>query len=235
LGTGNGYYGGTVFKFVPSTGSLTTLYAFTGGTDGDQPYGVVLDKNGNLYGITFLGGTYGWGVVFKVAQSGKQTLLHTFTPNGKDGISPGGLIINSKGILYGTTESGGAYGAGTIFEMTRTGKETILHSFNGAPDGFFPVPGVTLDKNGNLYGTTAWGGSFGLGTVFELTPTGTENILHSFAENGTDGFSPYSGVTLDTAGDVYGTTSLGGNASDCAPIGCGTIFRIVPEKRATDE
>jgi len=136
------------------------------------------------------------------------------------------VILDSKDNLYGTTTLGGAVGAGTVFKLSRTETETILHSFTGGADGIFPQAALILDKNGNLYGTTEYGGSFDLGTVFELTPTGMETVLHSFANDGTDGIYPLAGVAIDTAGNLYGTTVEGGGGN--CEGGCGVVFKIVP-------
>lgn len=218
--------GGTVFKLTP-TGTFTTLHSFCSishCSDGDYPYAsVAIDKAGNLYGTTYYGGASGFGTVFKVTPSGTETVLHSFAPNGQDGFWPrSGVILDSKGNIYGTTTMGGKTGVGTVFEITASGTETILHSFAAGTDGFSPYAGLTFDKKGNLYGTTEYGGSFDLGTVFELTPKGVETVLHSFAKDGTDGYFPYqSGVSIDKSGNLYGTTETGG-------AGLGTVFKIVP-------
>ncbi len=221
---------GTVFKLVPSTGVLTTLYSFAGGADGGLPFsGLVFDVEGNLYGTTAYGGAYSRGVVYKLTPSGTETVLHSFDPNGKDGLSPqAGVVLDSKGDLYGTTLLGGKSGVGTVYKVTPSGKETILHSFKGGADGIFPESTLTFDKNGNLYGTTFYGGTFDSGTVFELSKT-HETVLHSFAPNGIDGQFPEGGVLVDANGDIYGTTSAGGEGGVGCSLGCGTIFKIVPQ------
>ena len=215
---------GTVFKVTPS-GTETVLYSFKGGTDGCNPNnaGVVLGKNGVLYGTTSGCGANAVGTVFKLTPTGTETVLHSFANDGTDGFSPyAGLAIDTKGNLYGTTYFGGASGFGTVFKLTPTGTETVLHNFaNDGKDGCHPEnSGLVLDVTGNLYGTTTVGGASGLGTVFKLTPTGTETVLHSFANNGTDGFDPYAGLALDKAGILYGTTLEGG------ANGFGTVFKI---------
>jgi uncharacterized repeat protein (TIGR03803 family) len=114
---------------------------------------------------------------------------------------------------------GGANGYGTVFKITPTGTETVLHSFaNDGTDGFNPYAGLVLDKTGNLYGTTNLGGVNGLGTAFKITPTGTETVLHSFANDGTDGFYPFAGLVLGKKGILYGTTYEGGS------FGHGTVL-----------
>ena len=155
----------------------------------------VLDKDGNLYGATGQGGTYHlYGTVFELTQSGTETVLHGFDDNGTDGYdTQAGVIRGEKGNLYGTTTYGGAYLGGTVFKLTPSGVETILYSFNDdGTDGYYPLNGVVPGKNGNLYGTTYYGANgcgsrYGCGTVFELTQSGTETVLHSFGANGTDG------------------------------------------------
>lgn len=165
---------GTVFKVAPS-GKETVLYRFAGGTDGANPVaGLTPDKQGNLYGTTFYGGTYNLGTVFKLDSSGNETILHSFG-EGKDGQNPAaGVILDKEGNIYGTTEYGGAYSNattdGTIFEISTSGAETVLHNFNYFTDGANPLAGLVMDAKGNLYGTASEGGKYYLGTIFELTP-----------------------------------------------------------------
>jgi uncharacterized repeat protein (TIGR03803 family) len=167
---------GTVFK-LSSTGTKTTLYSFTGNADGSDPQGsLLLDAQGNLYGTTVGGGTFGagcgdgCGTVFKVTAAGTETVIHSFT-GGADGSGPfSGLIRDAKGNFYGTTRDGGSVGAGTVYKLTPAGTETILYDFAGSGNGFSPWSGLVMDAEGNLYGTTAYGGAYGYGTVFEVTP-----------------------------------------------------------------
>jgi uncharacterized repeat protein (TIGR03803 family) len=222
---GTDYYG-NVYKFVPSTGALTAVYSFTGGSDGAFPFGVVLDKEGNLYGATQYGGIDQQGVVFKVTPSGAETVLHSFEPNGTDGFSPSAtVILDSKGNLYGTTHLGGKTGVGTVYKITSAGKETILHSFKGGEDGIFPQSDLTFDADGNLYGTTFYGGAYDFGTVFKIAKT-KEVVLHSFDPNDADGILPMGDVIFDKNGDLFGTTSGGGAPSENCPSGCGTVYKI---------
>jgi uncharacterized repeat protein (TIGR03803 family) len=213
---------GTVFK-VDANSKETVLYSFTGTPDGSNPYTgyLVRDAQGNLYGTTQVGGAYGNGTVFKVDTTGKEMVLYSFTGGG-DGAEPyGGLVRDALlGNLYGTTIKGGAYGVGTVFKVDTTGKETVLHSFTGtAGDGAYPWAGLVRDAKGNLYGTTAAGGS-AYGTVFEVDVNGKEKVLYSFT--GTpDGASPLAGLVRDGAGNLYGTTNEGG-ASCCG----GTVFKV---------
>jgi len=228
---GSLYYG-DVYKFVRSTGTVTTLYTFTGGNDGAWPNGVVLDKEGNLYGTTQGGGRAQEGVVFKVTPSGEETVLHTFEPNGKDGFLPlTSVILDSKDNVYGTTREGGAIGVGTVYEVTPSGKETILHSFKGGEDGIFPGSDLMFDSKGNLYGTTYYGGTYDFGTVFKLAKT-HETILHSFDPNGVDGLNPLGGVVFNQNGTLFGTTLLGGPTSMLYPYGSGTVYEITPQALA---
>ena len=165
---------------------------------------------------------------------GTERILYSFAGGTADGADPnGGLIIDGAGNLYGTTGRGGADGLGTVFEVSATGTERVLHSFVGGPtDGSNPAAGLVVDGAGNLYGTTYGGGASGLGTVFEVSATGTESILHSFAGGPTDGASPDAGLLLD--GDIlYGTTSSGsfltaqnGGAACTNNSGCGTVFGL---------
>jgi uncharacterized repeat protein (TIGR03803 family) len=166
-------YYGTVFK-VDKTGKETVLHSFNG-RDGNWPQaGLVRDAEGNLYGTTFWGdgtgcGGAGCGTVFKLDTKRKETVVHSFTRT--DGAFPvASLVRDAAGNLYGTTEGGGSSDAGTVFMLDTTGKETVLHSFGGGADGSEPVAGLLLDDEGNLYGTTSYGGSDGAGTVFKLTP-----------------------------------------------------------------
>jgi uncharacterized repeat protein (TIGR03803 family) len=162
------------------------------------------------------------------------TILHTFegVKGGKDGKYPAGALIwGPGGILYGTTQAGGGVAnAGTVFQVSPSGQESVLYSFRAAPDGKMPQAAVTLGPDGTLYGTTNEGGSAGLGTVFKLVPvngTYKETIVYSF-QGGTDGANPSSsGVVLDGAGNLYGTTSYGGGTG-CSGLGCGTVFKIDP-------
>jgi uncharacterized repeat protein (TIGR03803 family) len=235
---------GTVFKVSPS-GQETILHSFGGAPDGSEPNsGLVMDAQGNLYGTTFGGGSDGIsengfiyqpaaGTVFKIAPDGTETVLHSFPSTATDGESPyQGLAIDSSGNLYGTTELGGnSSGCGTIFKVTPGGAETVLYTFSG-PDGCSPgesfsslsnsEPGLIIDATGNLYGTTAQGGANGAGTVFKLAADGTETVLHSFANSGTDGYEPNGGLALDSAGNLYGSTSAGGTSV------FGIIFKIAP-------
>jgi len=208
--------------------TLRVIHDFTGGSDGGNPVdGLMMSSKGFLYGTASTGGTSGLGVVFLIAVSGTETVLHNFL-GGSDGATPnGGVIENASGRLFGTTTAGGASGAGTVYALQ--GKtETVLYSFvGGTTDGSDPQAGLAMDKSGNLYGTTSAGGASGNGTVFELvapkTARGkwTEKVLYSFGTS-TDGAMPVGGVIFDSAGNLYGTTSAGGTG------GYGTVFQLQP-------
>ena len=231
-GSGNLCYEGcgTVFEVTP-LGAVTVLYSFTGLKDGgNSAAGLIKDANGNLYGTTVNGGGFGWGAVFKITPAGKETVLHSFS-GGTDGASPyAGLIMDANGNIYGTTsgtQSGYGDVNGNVFKLTPTGTETVLYTFSGGADGANPVAGLVEDANGNLYGTTEYGGDlslcsgFGCGVAFEITAAGTYTVLHRFGA-GTDGRLPLAGLVVDAAGNLYGTTNLGGTSFS------GTVFEITP-------
>jgi uncharacterized repeat protein (TIGR03803 family) len=200
---------------------------FTGGADGWGPNGLIRDAAGNLYGTTQYGGNSscfgGCGTVFKLDTAGTETVLYTFT-GGTDGANPvASLIRDSAGNLYGTTYGGGASNLGTVFKLDTTGTETVLHSFTGAPDGANPTAALVRDAAGNLYGTTFAGGlASGTGTVFKLDATGTETVLHTFSGYPTDGARPTAALIRDAAGNLYGTTSVGG----ASKFDGGTVFKL---------
>jgi len=209
--------------------TLTTLHTFKGSPDGGIPLvGLVHDGAGNLYGTTFEGGAANAGTVFKLGATGKETILYSFK-GGPDGYHPyaGALAIDVAGSLYGTTEQGGSSNEGTVFKVDKTGNETILHSFTGAPDGGIPYGGVIRDASGNLYGTTYFGGSANNGTVFKIDTTNKESILHSFAGSPYDGAYSYASLLLDAQGNLYGTNYQGG------ATGNGAVFKLSQNGRET--
>jgi uncharacterized repeat protein (TIGR03803 family) len=219
-------YGG-VFKMTPS-GTESILYYFGNTPESDPMAGVVQGTDGNLYGTGYghysaAAGTELWGAVFQVTLGGSNTVLHTFGAAG-DGASPAaGLIQASDGNFYGTTYEGGSGGAGTVFKITSSGAETILYSFAGEPtDGANPYGILIQGSDGNFYGTTGNGGANNFGTVFRITPTGTETVLYSFAGGTLDGKQPHAGLVQGIDGDFYGTTTSGGTSD------AGTVFRVTP-------
>jgi uncharacterized repeat protein (TIGR03803 family) len=214
---------------VPFSGAqaakFTVLHAFAGGSDGLSPSsGLLMDSAGNLYGTTAGGGSANEGVIYKITSAGVESVLYTFTC-GADGGGPSGtLIADSAGNLYGTASECGAGNDGAIFKISPSGAETTIYAFTGGTDSG-PGGGLVADASGNLYGKTYYGGSsgcgFGCGTVFEVTPGGVENVLHTFG-GGTDGTGPSGPLLLDGAGNLYGTTVYGGTT------GYGTLFKIAP-------
>jgi uncharacterized repeat protein (TIGR03803 family) len=237
---------------VPRTTSLAAhtgstnykvVYSFGGGSDGASPSGGLVDVGGTLYGTTSAGGSYsscdyyqrsGCGTVFTVTLTGTEKVLYSFA-NAPDGASPNAPLIEVNGTLYGTTYFGGSrscYGSiyancGTVFSITPSGTEEVLHSFSGGPsDGAYPL-GELIDVSGTLYGTTNEGGDFftrhgyaARGTVFSVTTTGTEKVVISFGSNH-NGAYPEAGL-IYVGGKLYGTTKSGGRH------GFGTVFSVTP-------
>jgi uncharacterized repeat protein (TIGR03803 family) len=243
---------GTVFEMVYSSGSYTekVLYSFKGvnAGDGSGPLaGLVMDSSGNLYGTTFRGGSSigAGGTVFElVNSSGSYTeeVLHSFPYPGAGGdgsVPEAGLIMDSSGNLYGATTGGGTFTAGTVFELPCSGSpctypaESVLYSLTATGGG--PAGGVIMDTTGNFYGTGGGGGTYSLGTVFELVNSSgsyTEKVLYSFAGPaiggpGADGAYPNGDLVMDSSGNLYGTTSQGGTAFSGTTQGDGTVFELV--------
>jgi uncharacterized repeat protein (TIGR03803 family) len=249
IGGEEGY--GTVFK-IDKAGHKKILYNFTGGSDGCTPSsGVIRDSAGNLYGVTLDGGAgfcnSGLGVVFKMDTAGHETVLHTFS--GGDGANPStALLFDQQGNLYGATENGGTSdvcdgGCGTVFELSPqedgSWSETVLYNFcslSDCADGETPSRGpLVMDSKGNLYGTTFFGGTYqncnggACGVVFKLDTNGKGSVLHNFT-GGADGAEPFAGLTIDSAGNLYGAALEGGDlkCKISGIPGCGTVFRISP-------
>jgi uncharacterized repeat protein (TIGR03803 family) len=225
---------GTVFAIRPDGTGYRVVYHFLGGTDGANPQaGLVMDASGNLYGTTFNGGAHNRGSVFKLTATGgghfTESILFSFAGGAAGAHPKSTLVLDSLGNLYGTTFSGGAGGKGIVFRVAPAGTETVLFAFSGA-NGASPRAGVAFDASGNLWGTTAVGGVINKGTVFRLSPSGAnwiQSFLYSFG--GTDGANPFSAVTIDAAGNVFGTTKAGGSPT-CAftAVGCGVVFELQP-------
>src|SRR5579862_5833582 len=184
------------------------VYTFAGAPDGDSPQAGLIDVGGTLYGTTAYGGSKTpcnahaglCGTVFSITlPSGTEKVLHSFG-YGADGADPVASLIEVKGRLYGTTMRGGAYNEGTVFSITTSDTEKVLHSFH-ATDGAYPV-GSLISVKGNFYGTTMGGGANGQGTVFTIERDGTESVLHSFG-SGRDGFRPESAL-IEVGGSLYG-------------------------------
>jgi uncharacterized repeat protein (TIGR03803 family) len=222
-GTNGGY--GTVFK-ISTNGALTSLYSFTGGSDGANPYaGLVQGSDGNFYGTTY-GSMNRPGSVFKISTNGVLTSLYSFT-GGRDGAYPAaGLVQGSDGNFYGTTYSGGTNGGyGTVFKISTNGALTSLYSFTGGSDGANPWAGLVQGSDGNFYGTTLSDGANGspgngYGTVFKISTNGLLTSLYGFT-GGNDGAFPQAGLVQGSDGNLYGTTSRSGTYSSC-----GTVFQI---------
>jgi uncharacterized repeat protein (TIGR03803 family) len=213
------------------------VYSFGSAPDGNNPYAGLVDVGGTLYGTTEYGGsktpcTYysaGCGTVFSITPSGTEKVLHSFGTSG-DGIMPMGSLTDVKGQLYGTTSGGGSYsciggGCGTVFTISRSGKERVLYSFGSGSyyyGGAYPYASL-IDAKGTLYGTTTSGGSisyYGPGTVFSISTSGDEATVYGFRSRDY-GAVPYANV-IDVKGTLYGTTVLGG-ANSCD---CGAVFSV---------
>jgi uncharacterized repeat protein (TIGR03803 family) len=221
------------------TYKFSTLYSFPKGGDGPSNIGasLIVDSDGNLYGVSTNGGQYRRGTIFRVSPTGTLSVLYNFKGS-PDGFGPtASLFRDSAGNLYGTTSAGGKLGGcgpepsgcGTVFKLTSAGKETVLYRFTGLTDGGLPNIGVTADSAGNVYGATLnevqAGGDAGNGDVYKIDPTGTFTILHSFCftdPNCGDGQYPVSAPILDASGNLYGGTASGGQ------YGGGTIYQISP-------
>jgi uncharacterized repeat protein (TIGR03803 family) len=234
---------GTVFELVKSASGYTekVLYTFTG-FDGGFPLSVlIMDSSGNLYGTANGGGANGYGVVFELVNSSgsySEKVLYSFGANAADGAYPlSSLVMDAAGNLYGTTSedlgpfSCGHTSCGTVFELVNSPggyTESVLYTF-AESNGANPQAGLVMDSSGDLYGTTSNGGAYGFGTVFELTNssgTYTEKVLHSFGGTPTDGVMPVASLLMDGSGNLFGTTKMGGSATLCDGLGCGTAFEL---------
>jgi uncharacterized repeat protein (TIGR03803 family) len=221
---------GTVFK-ITTSGKETVLYSFKGISTGDGPEGGLAYAGGALYGTAVQGGTPNdSGIVFKISLSGSLKVIYNFKGGFfDDGDGPTGNLTVVKNVLYGTTTYGGAYGSGTgtsgtVFSITTSGSEKILHSFKGGPDGGSPCFTSLAYLNGALYGTTCAGGTHSLGTIFKVTTSGGESVLHSFA-GGKDGAIGEHLEDVGPAvlnGKLYGVTPVGGTEN------YGTAYSIAP-------
>ncbi len=221
MGGASGF--GVVFT-LDSTGTFAVLHSFAGGVDGRFPGAhLIRDAAGYLYGTTSEGGASEAGIVFRLDTAGTETVLYTFS-GGADGYSPlAGLTRDPAGNLYGTTVLGGEANQGVAFKLSTTGKETVLYNFGG-PQGSYPKAGLTWDPAGHLYGTTYNGGTTactgnGCGVVYRLSLSGKETVLDDFT-GASDGVYPISGLIRDSAGNLYGTASMGG------AVGYGTVFKV---------
>ena len=239
-GEGSCFYSGsgcgTVFQLkasatVPKSALApleeTVLYRFTGGNDGGQPQGnVVFDQSGNIYGVTYQGGTTNAGVIYQLSPSGggwTETVLYSAQNNG-DGANPVFLTIGRSGSLYGVFNNGGTYGFGAIFQLSHSASgwtEQTLHSFTGGEGGESPVS-LIIDAAGNLYGMTYSGGNFGGGTVFALTSSNGSYLFRTVYSLGheDEGCNPQNALVMDAVGNLYGT------ASQCGEYNWGAVFKL---------
>jgi uncharacterized repeat protein (TIGR03803 family) len=228
---------GEVYELTPTpTGEWTEtiLYGFTGGTDGANPYyaDVIFDTAGNLYGTTVSGGANNFGTVFKLAPTVNgwvESVIYSFG-GGADGQNPyAGLLFDTAGNLYGTTNSGGAYGVGTVFELSPQAggqwSERVLFTFDNK-HGSSPVGGLVFNKHGHLLGAASSGGTRSNGVIYELAPqkdgSWTEKVLHNFTGGHDGGFPWAERLLIDANGHIYGTTQGGGALS------AGTVFKLSP-------
>lgn len=247
---GGPFSSGEVYKMTPS-GVISSLYGFcsspqTNCPDGENPVGgLVLASNGLLYGTTAFGGAGASGTVFSLTQTGTLTTLHSFCTlaNCADGSQPEGTLIQAtNGRIYGTTNSGGTQGSGTVFEITPGGALGTVHTFcslTNCDDGVYPIGGLIQASDGNLYGTTQFGGAMqgglgGGGTVFKINPsTGVLTTVYVFCSQPycTDGSNPFGALVEGTDGNFYGTTAGGGaaNAGGTYSLTDGTIFQLTPQ------
>ncbi len=232
---------GTVFNLKPPAVACRTalcawtetmLYRFGGSSDGANPgYGdLIFDQAGNIYGTTYFGGSNAQGVVYKLTPSNgnwTESAIYLFTGSGDGGNPYSGVIFDNAGNLFGTTYTGGAHGYGTVFELTPSGSgwtENTLYAFQSASDGGSPFGGLVFDNAGNLYGATSSGGSGSGGTVYQLTPSNgnwTFSVLYSFTGSAYQP-GPYDSLTIDAAGNLYGTTTKDG------AYGAGSVFKLTP-------
>jgi uncharacterized repeat protein (TIGR03803 family) len=224
---------GTIFQITSDGSGYTLLRSFTAdGTDGALPNGLIQGFDGTLFGTTRGGGSANLGTVFQIAPDGSgYTLLYSFTGDATDGAFPyAGLIQGPDGTLYGTTSGHVQNTSGTIFQIAPDGSGfKVLHNFTRTPmDGSEPDASLIQGPDGTLYGTTAFGGSNGYGTIFQIAPDGTGfALLHSFTGETSDGAYPHAGLIQGPDGTLYGTTASGGPGS--CPGGCGTVFRLAPD------
>jgi uncharacterized repeat protein (TIGR03803 family) len=236
--------------------SKKVLYSFQGNPDGADPQGLTFDGSGNLYGPTLFGGlgqcylSDPYGTIFELSPTGSggwtETIIYSFQGGGGGADPNSGLIFDNSGNLYGTTptngaESGSIPACGSAFEVSPNGSagwtETWLYNFQGSNDGYAPEAGLIFDQSGNLYGTASQGGDgsgcdyTACGTVFELSSNGsgewTETTLYTF-QGGSDGANPGAGLIFDKTGNLYGTTSGGGDTACNTGFGCGTAFELSP-------
>lgn len=227
---------GTVYK-IDKNDNFTVLYKFKGPyNDAKIPWGTLaMDSTGDLFGITFEGGTYNVGTVFEITAGGKEKVLYSFPEFNSMTPQPfGGLVLDSKDNLYGVTWGNGLndcldYGCGQAFEITSGGQFTPLWTFSEFTDGGDPLGALTLDSQGNLIGVNSQGGIWpnNLGNVYKLTKNGNLKVLYAFTP--TTGSHPIGSIVMDKAGNVYGATQVSANTTSCsAGYHCGAIYKLTP-------
>jgi uncharacterized repeat protein (TIGR03803 family) len=228
-----------VFAPLSQAQTLTTLYNFTGTSDGDNPNGALVQgPNGDLYGTTSSEFGAGYGTTFEITTEGTLTTLYTFCslPNCADGSYPvSGLTLANDGNFYGVTNAGGTHNYGAVFKMTPQGTVTTLYSFcsqANCTDGSYPAAKLLQGLNGNLYGVAAYGGTTGFGTIFEVTKSGVLRTLYNFCSqsNCTDGSIPFGSLVQAKDGTFYGTTAAGGAYGNYQ---YGTVYRLMPNGKLT--
>ena len=207
---------------APDAG-FSVPYIFKGLPDGAVPAAGLIAFNGTLYGTTQGGGAGGAGAIFTTTPGGTEHVIYSFGSQSPDGVFPAAELTVLSNTLYGTATSGGSHGFGAIFKTDKTGHERVVYSFNGGSDGAAPYARLAA-HNGALYGTTYTGGGSkncqqGCGTVFSVTPSGTERVLYAFKGGSADGIGPLAPIVF-VGSEMYGTTGAGGK------FGTGTIFKV---------
>lgn len=235
-----GDYGGGAAYELSSNGAETVLHSFAEGADGFGPVALVVDKKGNLWGTTDAGGI-GGGVIFEINTKNKEKLIHTFegSPDGCDAYGP--MVADAAGDYFGTTSGCGKYNYGTVFKLPPGGNEGPVYAFRGGHDGLYPVAGLMIDAQGNLYGSTQYGGKTdactngfgGCGTIFKFSSKGKKTLLYQFKGPPKDGELPQGNLIADAAGNFYGTLAWGGRPGCTANEGCGAVFELAPDGKET--
>ncbi|MFZ0031992.1 MAG: choice-of-anchor tandem repeat GloVer-containing protein [Candidatus Cybelea sp.] len=218
---------------VSTKSAEQVLYSFSGGNDGGDAASGLVIRGGNLYGTTVVGGTYACGTIFKLAPKKSvpwhESVLYSFDCYGTGKTPYGGVTFDRKGSLYGSTVSGGSGGScgssgcGVVFQLTAQAAENVLHSFTGGNDGFGPGGSLAIDSTGHLYGTTPDGGTNAEGTVYEISRsrrTWHESVIHAFTGGKDGGVGSLGTLLVDSSGDLYGVTEIGGAHS------AGTVFKM---------
>jgi uncharacterized repeat protein (TIGR03803 family) len=239
--SGGGLYGGGTVWEITAAGLYKDLHDFGSGTDGITPRGVTFDRAGNLFGTTSGGGLRGpndlekgYGTIWEITNKGIYEPVYEFQGAAKDdGQNPfAGVTFDGVGNMYGTTTFGGPpgqfsaqIGFGIVWEITTAGVYKVLHDFGNGTDGQYPWAGVTFDAAGNMFGATSAGGFKDIGMIWEITNKGVYNDVYEFGTGGAGGQNPQADVTLDAAGNMYGTASQGGAVFETSP-GFGDVWEL---------